>query len=111
MSIADVAVGGIKLDGGVGMGDDAIGVGTDGDIAPTAGPIPAGEAAAAIDETDGGPIGAGDAIFDGDGDIAAGVVAGVFTDGDPMPIGLGEAAGTENDADGGPIVAGDAVFD
>lgn len=73
---------------------------TDGDIAL----IGFGECTAIIDETDGGPCCAGDAILDAYGDIAIGVVAGVCTDGDMPPIGFGEFAANIEGTDGGPPI-------
>lgn len=74
---------------------------TDGDMTPMP-PICIGECAAIIDDTDDGPpIWAGDVIFSDAGDIAIGVVAGVWTAGDIALIGFGEWPIIDG-TDGGP---------
>lgn len=79
-----------SIDGGVGIGDEVKGTFTDGDITLPIVPIELGDGAAIIDDTDGGPIWAGDGIFIDAGDMAIGVPAGVCTDGDMPPNGLGD---------------------
>lgn len=66
----------------------AAGVLTAGDMTP----MELGDAATIADDTDDGPIAAGEAMPDGDGDIASGVVTGVFTDGDSEAVCIGDAA-------------------
>lgn len=50
-------------------------------------------------------------IFIDAGDMAAGVVAGVFTDGDILPIGMGECVASIDEWPGDAMLVGDGVIE